>query len=327
MGRPTFPKLKVITNITIPPLSLPIDILLDAPPRPKKRNQLNWTKQDMAKALQARENNMSLHKCSLQFGMSRTAISNWGRRHTLFSNGIPGKSWWDNFCKRHPKLVFRVSEGLDQSRATRFRPEIVESLHDKLQKLYDEHKYPPSYVWNADETGFQGSRDKGMKILAKKGAKVVYGVTWDSKEWMTVLCCVNAEGQSIPSYYIIKGSRIASNYIANCEGAAMAMKKKARMTSELFQAWLEHFDNAITQMIGKTSKHLLILDGHGSHVSLEVVAKAYEAEIDIITLPAHTSHKLQHLDVFNFCHLKYNFEKNATNGSKRQIPDRQANQS
>ncbi|MCO5601306.1 hypothetical protein L7F22_055425 [Adiantum nelumboides] len=164
-----------------------------------------------------------------------------------------------------------------------------------------------------------------MKILEKKGAKAVYGVTCDSKEWMTVLCCVNAEGQSIPSYYIFKGSRIASNYIENCEeGAAMAMQKKAWMTSELFQAWLEHFDNAITQRIGKSSRHLLILDGHGSHVSLEVVAKANEAGIDIITLPAHTSHKLQPLDVFVF-KSKYNYKKNATYGSKRQIPDRQAN--
>ncbi|MCO5581457.1 hypothetical protein L7F22_035342 [Adiantum nelumboides] len=302
---------------------------------------------------------MSLHKFSLQFGTSRTAISNWeeGRtqtkkkgpptqllteeedtllqwiylkcesghgvsvldvklkvaeicqtRNTLFSNGIPGKSWWDSFHKRHPKLVFRVSKGLDQSRATRFRPEIVKSLHGNLQKLYDEHKYPPSYVWNANETGFQGSRDKGMKILAKKGAKAVYGVTCDSKEWMTVLCCVNAEGRSIPSYYIFKGSKITSNYIENCEeGAAMAMQKKAWMTSELFQAWLEHFDNAITQMIGKTSRHLLILDGHESHVSQEVVAKAYEAGIDIITLPTHTSHKLQPLDVSAFKSLKVQF--------------------
>ncbi|MCO5572819.1 hypothetical protein L7F22_026578 [Adiantum nelumboides] len=183
MAKPTFPKPNKVTIKTPTQKSQPIDDSPNAPPKPKKRNQLTWTEQTMEKALQARENGLSLHKCSLQFGMSRTAISNWeeGRTqtkkkglptqlsieeedallqwiylkcesrhgvfvldvkfkvaeicqmsHTLFSNEIPGKIWWDCFRKRHPKLVFRVSEGLDQSRATRFRPEIVESLHDNL---------------------------------------------------------------------------------------------------------------------------------------------------------------------------------------------------
>ncbi|KAI5069585.1 hypothetical protein GOP47_0015886 [Adiantum capillus-veneris] len=304
---------------------------------------------------------MSLHKCSLQFGISRTAISNWeeGRtqskkrgpptqlsedeekallqwiymkgeaghgvsfmdvrlkvakicqtRHTLFSNGIPGKSWWDSFRRRHPSLVFRVAEGLDQSRAARFCPEIVKSLHDNLKKLYNEHNYPPTHIWNADETGFQGSRDRGMKVLAKKGVKSVYAITCDSREWMIVLCCVNAAGQSIPAYYIFKGSCITSNHIQDCEeGAAMAMQKKAWMKGELFKAWLQHFDNAITKSIGKDSRHLLILDGHGSHVSLEVVEQAQAAGIDIMTLPTHTSHKLQPLDVSVFKSLKVQFRK------------------
>lgn len=88
----------------------------------------------------------------------------------------------------------------------------------------------------------------------------MYGITCDSREWMTVLCCVNAAGQAIPSYYIFKGSRITMKYIQHCKpGAAMAMQKKAWMIEELFQAWLEHFDNAITQTIGKDKRHLLIL--------------------------------------------------------------------
>ncbi|MCO5567808.1 hypothetical protein L7F22_021504 [Adiantum nelumboides] len=89
----------------------------------------------------------------------------------------------------------------------------------------------------------------------------------------------------------------------------MAMQKKAWMTGELFHAWLEHFDNAIILSIGKSSRHLLILDGHGSHVSMDVVAKAQDSGIDIITLPAHTSHKLQPLDVTVFKSLKVQFRK------------------
>ncbi|MCO5593831.1 hypothetical protein L7F22_047849 [Adiantum nelumboides] len=343
---------------------LPLDINGDTSIKAIKktsRRTLTWTEEDMAKALAAREEGLSLHKCSLQFGISKSTIASWeeGRtckkkrgpatmltsseeeallqwifqkcesghgisvidvklkvaemcqtRHTIFTNGIPGKSWWLSFRKRHPELVFRVSEGLEQTRATRFRPEIVKTLHDNLEKLYNVNNYPSSNIWNADETGFQGSRDKGIKVLARKGSKSVYGITCDSREWMTVLCCVNAAGHSIPSYYIFKGSRITSNYIENCEqGAAMAMQRKAWMTGELFQAWLNHFKHSIAQDMGFGQRHLLILDGHGSHVSLEVVASAHDAGIDIVTLPSHTSHKLQPLDVSVFKSLKGNFRK------------------
>ncbi|MCO5606566.1 hypothetical protein L7F22_060754 [Adiantum nelumboides] len=87
----------------------------------------------------------------------------------------------------------------------------------------------------------------------------------------------------------------------------MAVQKKAWMTGELFKAWLKHFENAIMNDTGKENRHLLILDGHGSHVSLDVVAKVKTLGIDIVTLPAHRSHKLQPLDVAVFKSSKAHF--------------------
>jgi hypothetical protein len=60
------------------------------------------------------------------------------------------------------------------------------------------------------------------------------------------------------------------------------------------------------------NKHLLILDGHYSHVTLDVMHEAQAVELDLITLPSHTSHVLQPLDVSVFKPFKtlfreYNF--------------------
>jgi hypothetical protein len=38
--------------------------------------------------------------------------------------------------------------------------------------------------------------------------------------------------------------------------------------------------------------HFLIIDGHGSHVTLEAIEQAYEVGLDMITFPSHTSHAL-----------------------------------
>ncbi len=49
-----------------------------------------------------------------------------------------------------------------------------------------------------------------------------------------------------------------------------------------------------------TNHHLFILDGHNLHVTLGVVHKTIGVQLDLITLPSHTSHALQLLNVFCF---------------------------
>jgi hypothetical protein len=54
---------------------------------------------------------------------------------------------------------------------------------------------------------------------------------------------------------------------------------------------------------------LLILDGHSSHVPLEAIKQAKEFGLDMITLPSHTSHALQPLNVYCFKPFKTSLKK------------------
>ena len=81
------------------------------------------------------------------------------------------------------------------------------------------------------------------------------------------------------------------------------------MTGHLFNSWISHFVRALESHgeISSTNRHLLILDGHGSHVILEVVHKTRQTGLDLLTLLSHTSHKLQPLDVSIFRPFKCAF--------------------
>jgi hypothetical protein len=117
---------------------------------------------------------------------------------------------------------------------------------------------------------------------------------------MSILTCINAIGQCIPSFYIFRGKRFLRNYIKNCtDGAAMAMQPKVWMTGFLFYCWIDHFLKHIGEKwgISQKNRHLLVLDGHNSHVTVEVVQKAKATGLDLVILPSHTSHALQPLDV------------------------------
>ena len=52
---------------------------------------------------------------------------------------------------------------------------------------------------------------------------------------------------------------------------------------------------------------LLILDGHKSHISMEVLLKAKNHGIDMVSLSYHTSHELQPLGISCFKPFKLAF--------------------
>jgi len=72
----------------------------------------------------------------------------------------------------------------------------------------------------------------------------------------------------------------------------MAMQAKAWMTTFLFKVFLSFFKRLVLGGISQTNCHLLILDGHGSHVTLEAIEQVMDFGLNMITLPSHTSHDL-----------------------------------
>jgi len=93
------------------------------------------------------------------------------------------------------------------------------------------------------------------------------------------------------------------------KGATLAMQTKAWMTHELFREWLLHFLLNVEKMydINPSNRHLLILDGHSSHVTLEVIKLAMSKGVGMLTFPSHTSHVLQPLDISYFKSFKLFF--------------------
>ena len=64
-----------------------------------------------------------------------------------------------------------------------------------------------------------------------------------------------------------------------------------------------------TQKIPPSQPVLLVLDGHGSHITIDVTEFAQSNNIHLLCLLSHTSHILQPLDVGVFKYLKSFFSK------------------
>ena len=117
---------------------------------------------------------------------------------------------------------------LELARARGLCPLAAISFYCNLKELYDAWNYPPSHIWNCDESGVQAGRSGGATVLAKVGSKSVHTIEPNQREHLSVLLYINADGGKIPNFYILNGTYFQQDYVRNCEeDAVMAMQPNA----------------------------------------------------------------------------------------------------
>jgi len=87
------------------------------------------------------------------------------------------------------------------------------------------------------------------------------------------------------------------------------MQKREWMTIFLFKEVLSFFHKSVLSGMSFSNRHLLILYGHGNHVTLKTIEQAKDFGLDMIRLPSHTLHALQPLYVSCFKLFKTAFKK------------------
>ncbi len=104
--------------------------------------------------------------------------------------------------------------------------------------------------------------------------------------------------------------------IINLEHVCLC-KKKTWTICFLLKGFFSFFIKLVPRGIYQSNHYLLILDGHGSHVTLKAIERASQFGLDMLVLLAHTSHALQPLDVNYFKPFKFAFRKEKDNSMVR----------
>ena len=93
------------------------------------------------------------------------------------------------------------------------------------------------------------------------------------------------------------------------KGPYKVCRKKDGLDSIRFLEWMEYFiqGTRVEEEGGPRERQLIILDGHKSHITLEVLELAKNNGIDMLSLPSHSSHEFQPLDKACFKPFKVAF--------------------
>jgi hypothetical protein len=120
------------------------------------------------------------------------------------------------------------------------------------------------------------------------------------------MACVGADGSALPPslIYQAKTSNIQSTWVqdidTNKHPVFISASPSGWSNNEIGLAWLKDVFERYAKEKAGYKWRLLILDGHGSHLTMDFIEYCYQQRILLAVFPPHSTHSLQRLDVVMF---------------------------
>ena len=218
-------------------------------------------------------------------------------------DGFMSQGWWWSFRKRWPEVSLRKGDSFSLAREKMTTVEVFNDYFNLLEETLDKYNLrdKPSQIYNCDESGMP-LEHKLPRVISAKGTKKIRQINFGNKTQITVLACCNATGQAIPPMVVFAGKKFNHDLSeGEVPGTLYGMSDSGWMDQELFTNW---FTNHFLQHAVAHRPLLLLLDGHSSHYTLELIKSAAENDVIIFCLPPHTTADSQPLDTCCFGPLK-----------------------
>ncbi|XP_036342576.1 uncharacterized protein LOC118751857 [Rhagoletis pomonella] len=236
-------------------------------------------------------------------------IINDTNRNTPFKNNRPGRTWMQAFIKRNPSLAMREAETISKGRAVVMQETILKwfkELEEYLKTIGQENiMNDASRILNSDETSFCLCPKTG-KVIAPKGYKNIYQIAaGNEKETLTVLIVFSADGKLFEPMVVFPYLRPPKEIVDSMPKSwFLGRSESGWMKSETF---FEYVANCVHNRLladGVERPVILFVDGHKSHLTLELSEFCNRNQIILYALPPNTTHIMQPADVSVFKPLK-----------------------
>ena len=238
--------------------------------------------------------------------------------HQSGSNETLGKHWAANFLARHDSIKALKGKQMEKARVEAVTPDKIKAFFLVLEEPLLK-QIRPSNRWNMDETGIMEGILREQKVLGPSSAKTAVKKVQKRNKWTSIIECVSAEGNWLPPTVIWCGKSVQQQWFTKDRSELQKFRTWSFHTSEngytSNEAALEWLTTCFIPMTasGRNDWRLLVLDGHESHISDAFTLACYTNKIWLLSLPSHSSHITQPLDVGVFASLKINYRQAADN--------------
>ncbi|KAJ3459735.1 hypothetical protein MRS44_015808 [Fusarium solani] len=239
-----------------------------------------------------------------------------GRIARLNGNEEPiGTHWMEGFLRRNEGVKTLRGQRLDSARFNGATIENIKGFFPHLavpviQDIQPENRH------NMDEMGIMEGLGYNSLVLgrAEKNRTVVQNP--GSTDWTTIIECISATGKALTPLVIYKGQTVQQSWFPEDPHFLDFLKdwdftcsQKGWTNNHIATLWLKKIFIPQTKPAKEGDKRLLIIDGHGSHITEEFMFECFWNDIYILYLIPHSSHVLQPLDLAVFGPLKQRYRR------------------
>jgi hypothetical protein len=233
------------------------------------------------------------------------------------------ESWVTRFISKYSiDLISQYSTGMDADRHNADSYAKYELYFNLLQQKITQYKVDAEHTYNMDEKGFMiGVTSRTKHVFSKR--------MWEKKEvkaslqdgnraWVTLIACVCGDGSALPPglLYESANNTIQSRWVEEIKAEVHSVLVSSSPTgwtnNEIGLAWLRQVFDRFSKQKARRKYRLLILDGHGSHVTMDFINYCDQNKILLAVLPPHSTHTLQPLDKVIFKPLSSAYSKELT---------------
>jgi hypothetical protein len=222
-----------------------------------------------------------------------------------------GVHWVDRFIQRHQsELILRWATGIDRSRHQADSESKYSFYFELLHTKLTQYDIQPCNIYNMDEKGFLlGILTRIKRLFSRRlyeRRKLDSHIQDGSREFITLLACICADGTHLPPALIYQSasSSIQDSWLQafkpDDHRVHFASSPSGWTNNDLSLAWLKQVFDRSTKLKAGRSYRLLILDGHGSHLTMDFIEYCDRNRILLAIYPPHSTHTLQPLDVVMF---------------------------
>jgi hypothetical protein len=229
-----------------------------------------------------------------------------------------GQNWFQRLKRRHECLHHVWTKRIEKARKRATLNEKLETWFDELEQVRWVGGHLKENIWNMDETGYgvgAGASHQCLVALdsserdAIDDARRVGGAGKQGQEWVTTIDCVSAVGKEIAPVVILPGNvdYDPRNRPDDPRARLWAFEstQSGWTNNTIGLKWLMKRFLPFSRPYDQSQRRLLIVDGHSSHVRADFIAGCMREKVDLLILPAHSSHKTQPLDVGVFHTVKH----------------------
>ena len=221
-----------------------------------------------------------------------------------------GVHWVDRYIERHQvDLISRWATGIDRARHQADSISKYTFYFSLLREKISKYDVEAGNTYNMDEKGCMlGILTRSKRVFSRRlyeEGRIKAHIQDGNREWITLLACICADGSALAPALIYQS---ASGSIQDTWLQALRPEDRVYISSspsgwtnnDIGLSWLKQvFDRSTKEKAGR-SYRLLILDGHGSHLTMDFIEYCDRNRILLAVYPPHSTHTLQPLDVVMF---------------------------